>query len=132
MGLAVLIIVPAFIGQIAGTDDAWPFAPFRMFASPTKRTTSILHPEFYGYFGDSTRVAMFSTNFRIRPAEVESELDRQHHMPQRMLADIAQTYNENHPKHPLTQLDLRMVGQHIIDGAPAKKINRVVQTWTTS
>jgi hypothetical protein len=132
MGLAVLIIVPAFIGQIAGTDDAWPFAPFRMFASPTRRTTNIVHPEFYGVFEGDKRVAMFSTDFHIRPAEVESELNKQHRMPPSMFADIATTYNGLHPRHPLHELDLRMVGQAIVNGRPGVKVNHVVQRWVTS
>jgi hypothetical protein len=129
IGLAVLIIVPTFIGQIVGTDDAWPFAPFRMFASPTRRTTSIVHPEFYGVFDGGKRVAMFSTDFRIRPAEVESELNKQRRLPPAMLADIAETYNRNHRSHQLTELDLRMVGQDIVQGRPGRKVNQVVERW---
>jgi hypothetical protein len=129
MAVAVLIIVPTFIGQIRGTDDAWPFAPFRMFASPTRRTTTILHPEFYGVFANGKRVAMFSTNFHLRPAEVESELDKRHRLPPRLLADIGETYNRLHPKHPLEELDLRMVGQAIKDGRPGRLVNDIVERW---
>jgi hypothetical protein len=100
-----------------------------MFASPTRLTTSIVHPEFTGYFADGKRRAMFSTDFHIRPAEVESELTHSRHLRPDRLADIAQSYNRLHRGRPLVALDLRMVGQRIVDGRPDKKIDQVMQRW---
>ena len=129
MGVALLIIVPAFIGQIVGTDDAWPFAPFRMFASPTRRTTTIVYPEFSGVFAPGGEIRMYSTDFNLRRAEVEAALDKHHRLPPKSLADIATSYNRAHPHHPLIELDLLNVGQAIVEGRPGHLIDSVVERW---
>ena len=49
--------------------DAWPFAPFRMFASPTRRTTTIVHPEFYGVIGGKRVQFDFSGGEVLRPID---------------------------------------------------------------
>jgi hypothetical protein len=72
---------------------------------------------------------MFSTDFHLRPAEVESELDPHRRLPPRLLADIGQTYNRMHRIHPLQELDLRMVGQAIKNGRPEQKVNQIVERW---
>ena len=127
--LAAAVIVPSFVGQIVGTDDAWPFAPFRMFAAPTRRTTAIVYPQFSGVRADGTPVRLYSDDFGVRRAEVEPNLGPGYRIPQRLLADLATSYNSRHPRGVLVRLDLHRVGQRLLDGKPGEKVDEVVQTW---
>jgi hypothetical protein len=129
LALAALVIVPSFIGQIWGTDDAWPFAPFRMFASPTRRTTTILHPVFIGVTADGVRHHLYSDDFGVRRAEVEPNLGRHHRLPPALLADLATSYNARHPDRRLVALELHSIGQKLVDGRPGAKVDVHVQTW---
>jgi hypothetical protein len=129
MVLAAAVIVPAFLGQIIGTDDAWPFAPFRMFAAPTRRTTAIVYPQFSGVRADGTAVRLYSDDFGVRRAEVEPNLGTGYRIPPALLADLATSYNARHPGKELVRLDLHRVGQRLVDGRPGAKVDEIVQTW---
>jgi hypothetical protein len=127
--LAALVIVPSFLGQIIGTDDAWPFAPFRMFAAPTRRTTAIVVPQFRAVRADGREVHLYADDFGVRRAEVEPNLLPGYHLPARLLADLATTYNGEHPDRRLVRLELHRVGQRLVDGRPGAKVDQVVQVW---
>jgi hypothetical protein len=129
MLLAAAIIVPSFLGQIFGTDDAWPFAPFRMFAAPTRRTTSIVVPQFTAVRADGRTIRLYPQDFGLRRAEVEPNIGHGYRMPPRKLADLAADYNEHHPRRPIVRLDLHRGGQRLVDGVPGAKVDQVVQTW---
>jgi hypothetical protein len=129
MVLAAAVIVPAFLGQIIGTDDAWPFAPFRMFAAPTPRTSSIVYPQFAGTRADGTVVHLYPDDFGVRRAEVEPNIGPGYVLPAALLADLATSYNERHPGKELVRLDLHRVGQRLVDGRPGAKVDQLVQTW---
>jgi hypothetical protein len=130
MVVAALVIVPAFLGQLIGTDDAWPFAPFRMFAAPTRRTTSIVVPQFTGIRADGSEVRLYPDDLGVRRAEMEPNIGPGYRMPPALVADLAAAYNERHPRRPIVRLDLHRVGQRLVDGRPVgEEDDRIVQSW---
>jgi hypothetical protein len=129
MVVAVVVLGLIVWGSLGGTDDAWPFAPFRMFARATKVDGVITHPEFVAVHADGTTRRVFSTDFHLRRAEVEAFLTRGRGLPNRQLDGLAATYQRDNPEVELVELRVLEVGQRLAGGVPVEEIERVVQTW---
>lgn len=129
MVVAVVVLGLIVWGSLAGTDDAWPFAPFRMFARATKVDGAITHPEFVAVHADGTTRRVFSTDFHLRRAEVEAFLTRGTGLRSRQLEGLAATYQRDHPEVELVELRVLEVGRRLAGGVPVEDLERVVQTW---
>lgn len=86
----VFLILGLFAGSLFGSDDAWPFAPFRMFARATTTDVHVLALE-ADFVGGTTKRVDFGY-FKLRRAEVEGQINRFTKHPE-MLADLIASYN---------------------------------------
>lgn len=86
----VLIVAGLFAGSLWGTDDAWPFAPFRMFARGTTGDVHVLALE--ADLSDGRTVRMDYEKFHLRRAEVEGQILRFTARPE-MVGDLMDAYN---------------------------------------
>lgn len=91
---AVLVAAGLIAGSLFWGDDAWPFAPFRMFARGTKNTVWALALEGDRADGRSVRVPFEAVH--LRRAEVEGQFTRVVAHPD-LLRDLMDVYNRKAP-----------------------------------
>jgi len=126
---AVAVIGLTIFGSLFGSDDLWPFAPFRMYATATRLDGQVLKAEFAGQLADGTEFRMPAGWFGLRPAEVEGQREPGGGLPEPLLADLADYWNTQHPDEVIVQLELRLVGSRLEDGEPVEEISRTVDVW---
>jgi hypothetical protein len=86
----VFVVLGLFTGSLFWADDAWPFAPFRMFARGTTTDVHVLALE-ADYANGRTRRLGFE-HFNLRRAEIEGQIGRFTRHPE-MLGDLIAAYN---------------------------------------
>jgi hypothetical protein len=119
------------IGSLWATDDAWPFAPFRMYATATRLDGVVLKAGFRGTTRDGRTMDIPSSWTGLRPAEVEGQMGlRSKHLPPGALAQLAAAWNREHPpSQHLVRLALRLSGQRLRNGQPVARVAREVEVW---
>ncbi|GIJ48514.1 hypothetical protein Val02_54000 [Virgisporangium aliadipatigenens] len=85
-----------FGGTIFGTDDDFPFGPFRMFATTNRWDEPISIARAEVLLDSGERVELTPANSGVRRAEVEGQLERFKAEPQR-LAGLADAWRAHHP-----------------------------------
>jgi hypothetical protein len=113
VGLALL-----FAGTFWGSDDAFPFAPFRMYAGVEGTLAT----------GAATPLGQAETG--IRRAEVEAKQQRYVAEPA-LLAEIAEAYARRHPgAPPVVEVRLVMRWHEIRDSRPTSHYrDEVLAVW---
>ena len=127
--LAVLLIGMTVIGSIAFTDDAWPFAPFRMFSVAVKPNGRIVKVDFVGTTGSGRSLHLDASAFGLRRAEVEGQQGTGGRLTSAQLAALAHEWNRAHPSDPLVRLQFRRLGRTLRGGKPGRSFERILQTW---
>lgn len=123
-------IVAAMIFSGFGlTDDAWPFAPFRMF-SHANRLDGVAHSiGFAGTTAAGDDIRLDALDFGLRRAEVEGQRPRVLANPG-MLADLAETWNAAHAgDNELVRLEMLEIGRRIEDGRPTEHYDETLMVW---
>ena len=128
--VAVLLVGMTTVGAAGLTDDAWPFAPFRMFAHPVKSTGRVAKVDFTALTASGRELRLDAEAFGLRRAEVEGQKSLSGKLTGAQMAALAAVWNDSHPSDPLVELRLRKIGRNLIDGHPVSYFSRVVQTWT--
>lgn len=90
----VFTILGVLAGSLFWADDAWPFAPFRMFARATTNNVHALALE-AGFADGRTKRVDFEV-FNLRRAEIEGQIRRFTSRPD-MLGDLIIAYNREAP-----------------------------------
>ena len=128
--IAVAVLAATAGGSLWGSDDLWPFAPFRMYATATRLDGQVLKAGFRGVTASGEELHIPAGWLGLRPAEVEGQLTRDKRLPGDRLADLAASWNERHPSdEQLVLLELRLIGSRLEEGRPVEDIDRAVQTW---
>jgi hypothetical protein len=127
--LAIALIALVAVGSVAFTDDAWPFAPFRMFSVAVRPNGSVVKVDFLGTTASGRTRPMDAADFGLRRAEVEGQQGDGGRLSDRQLAALAAGYNRDHPADPLVELQFRRLGRRLIDGEPGESFVKVLQTW---
>jgi hypothetical protein len=129
--LAVLMIAGIAVGSIWATDDAWPFAPFRMYATATRLDGVVLKAGFSARTTDGRRIDIPASWMGLRPAEIEGQMGlRSKKLPPARLAALAAAWNRDHPAaDQIVRLELVLRGRRLHDGRPGERVARVVQVW---
>jgi len=83
-------------GTLYGTDDDFPFGPFRMFATTNRWDEPISIARAEVLLATGERVELTPANSGVRRAEVEGQLDRFREDPRR-LAGLADAWRAHHP-----------------------------------
>jgi hypothetical protein len=128
--VAVSIVGLTIFGSLFGSDDLWPFAPFRMYATATRLDGQVLKAEFAGQLADGTVIRMPAGWFGLRPAEIEGNRQPGGGLPAPLLSDLADYWNAEHPDEPIVRLELRLVGSRLENGEPVEDVSRTVDEWT--
>lgn len=121
---AVLALVLA--GSLWGSDDDFPFGPFRMFARSGKADGVVSVPQLVGVVdGRTFRITPESVN--IRRAEIEGQFNR--FREPALLESLARTYITE--GHELDELRLVLRRRRIEDGRRVgPSTGRIVARWT--
>lgn len=130
--VTVVVFGLLLLGTLAGQDDAFPFGPFRMYATTSSPDGSIssLRLEATDATGKSFRVEDGRTG--MRRAELEGELWRFEADPGLMLL-LAEGHRRLNPGSPrLVALQLVVEEIEMRGGRPTGRRNaRVVASWPT-
>lgn len=126
VGVAVLLA-----GTLFGSDDHFPFGPFRMFATTDKwsEPISIARAEVVDINGRSTELT--EANSGVRRAEVEGQINRFRRQPS-ALAGLADAYRAHNPDATRVARVTVVIRHHQIGrrGPTGKYTDEVVATWT--
>ncbi len=119
-----------FGGTLFGTDDHFPFGPFRMFATTNRwsEPISIARAEVTDATGRTTELT--EANSGVRRAEVEGQLDRFRREPA-ALAGLADAYRARNPGAPAVRRVAVVIRHHGISrsGPTGRYTDEVVATW---
>jgi len=125
LGLVLLLA-----GTLVGTDDDFPFGPFRMFATtnPWSEPISIARAEITG--ADGRTVELTPANSGVRRAEIEGQLDRFRSDP-RLLAGLADAYRAHNPDAAALRTVTVLLRHHQISrsGPTGRYTDEVVAEW---
>ena len=127
--VAVLVVGLTALGAVGLTDDAWPFAPFRMFAHAVKPTGRVTKVEFLGTTESGRERRMDALEFGLRRAEVEGQQGRGGRLTDEQMAALVSSWNDRHPSDPLVELELRKLGKNLVDGEPVSSFTEQIQVW---
>ncbi|MEV4197965.1 hypothetical protein [Micromonospora globbae] len=125
LGLAVLIA-----GTLWGSDDDFPFGPFRMYATSNPPNAPAPDTRVEGVDRTGAVVSLGEEATGIRRAEIEGQQSRYVADPDR-LAEVAEAYAERHPDAPgivEVRIVIRWFG--IEDGRPTGRYtDETVVSW---
>lgn len=138
-GRAVRLLVLAaglvllLLGTLRGTDDAFPFGPFRMYATADDPDGRVLSTYLQAVDSAGTVVPQVGEQeIGLRRAEYEGQLGRVVGDPA-MLEDVARAYTRRHPDRlPWVELRVVQTAYDLVDGAPAGETTDVLATWRRS
>lgn len=112
-GLALLVA-----GTFWGSDDGFPFAPFRMYAGVNPPDDDAPDPRVEGTLATGAATPLGQAETGIRRAEVEAKQERYVAEPA-LLAEIAEAYARRHPGAPrVVEVRLVMRWHEIRDSRP--------------
>jgi hypothetical protein len=100
---AVLLLA----GTVVGSDDDFPFGPFRMFAGVNGPNEDAPDPRVDGVDAFGAAVSLGERATGVRRAEIEASLDRYAAEPV-TLKEIAQAYRERNPDAPAV-VEVRLI-----------------------
>jgi hypothetical protein len=102
LGAALLLC-----GTVAGSDDDFPFGPFRMFAGVNAPNEDAPDPRVEGVTATGATIALGQDATGVRRAEIEAKLDRYAAEP-RLLREIAEAYHDRNPDAPAV-VEVRLI-----------------------
>lgn len=137
--IVVFVVAMTVISSIWWTDDAWPFAPFHMFATTTRPNGTVRKLEFRVDTVDGRRLHLDASAFDLRRAEAEGMVSMRplNGVPTRCLsaadmAALAEQYNRRHAgRDRITKLDQVWLIRFLKDGRLVRKESRIAQSWPT-
>lgn len=127
--VATALVALTVVGAVGLTDDAWPFAPFRMFAHAVKPTGRVTKVEFLGTTESGREMRMDALEFGLRRAEVEGQQGRGGRLTDAQMAGLVEVWNQAHPSDPLVELEFRKLGKNLVDGEPVSSFEETIQVW---
>jgi hypothetical protein len=125
-----LLLLAGTIGGVALTDDAWPFAPFRMFTTAPGPTTRVLAVHFDAVTVDGRKIQLKADHFGLRRAEIEGQLNSDRDLDPDQLQALFENYNQWHSgADRLAQLTLVLAGWKLEEGRPKEPLSVRKATW---
>jgi hypothetical protein len=126
-GIGLLLLLT---GTVLGSDDHFPFGPFRMFATTNRwdEPISVARAEVIDESG--ARIELTEGNSGVRRAELEGQLGRFRADPAR-LAGLAQAYHAHNPAAPRPVEVTVLLRHHEIGrrGPTGRWRDEVVASW---
>lgn len=128
--VAALTIALLLAGSTVGQDDAFPFGPFRMYATKQKLDGATSWYALEGVTANGVVVDVPTAQLGLRRAELEGQMDR-FRADDALVGLLVETYERRHPEAPRL-VELRIVKhlQPVRGGVPrGEPTQRVVVTW---
>lgn len=127
--VSVLVIGLSVLGGFAFTDDAWPFAPLRMFSVGNNPNGIVRELRLQGDTG-SGPIRVGPGWVGLRRAELEEQTPWDRRVSDERLAQLAAVYNERHPSRPLLHLQVVVDTTQMRNGEKAgEPTSRVIGDW---
>ncbi|WBB65147.1 hypothetical protein [Micromonospora sp. WMMD812] len=125
LGFAVLLA-----GTLWGTDDDFPFGPFRMYSTSNPPNAPAPDTRVEGVDATGAVVGLGQEATGIRRAEIEGQQDRYAGDPA-LLAEVADAYAERHPDAPdLVEVRIVIRWYGIREGRPTGRYtDETVVRW---
>ncbi|HEV7896587.1 MAG TPA: hypothetical protein VGP31_01910 [Planosporangium sp.] len=106
------------IGTTVGTDDDFPFGPFRVYASADRLDAPVADTRVEAVDTAGYRRILTPADTGIRRAEIEGQLDRFAAQPSR-LSTVATAYERRNPAAaPLAEISIVVRWHEVRDGRP--------------
>lgn len=112
LGATAIVLVLLVTGSLWGSDDSFPFGPFRMYATSGSPNGVVTVPELVGVVG-SERFKITPETVNIRRAEIEGQFNR--FREPKLLRSLLATYEERTGRE-LDELQLVVRRRRIVDG----------------
>ncbi|MGC4853967.1 hypothetical protein ACLQ24_11335 [Micromonospora sp. DT4] len=96
LGATALVLALLLLGTFWGSDDDFPFGPFRMYATSNPPNAPAPDTRVEGVSSTGAVVDLDQDATGIRRAEIEGQQDRYAADPT-LLAEVADAYAERHP-----------------------------------
>jgi hypothetical protein len=105
-------------GTLVGTDDDFPFGPFRMFSTTDRLDSPVADTRVEGVDASGAPVTLTVHNTGIRRAEIEGQLDRFVATPD-LLRTVASAYAARNPTAPpIVEISIVVRWHELRDGLP--------------
>ncbi|MEV4655211.1 hypothetical protein [Micromonospora sp. NPDC049301] len=96
LGVTALGLVLLLVGTLWGSDDDFPFGPFRMYSTSNPPNAPAPDTRVEGVNSTGVVIDLDQDATGIRRAEIEGQQDRYAADPE-LLAEVADAYAERHP-----------------------------------
>jgi hypothetical protein len=96
---AAVVLALLLVGTVWGDDSAFPFGPFRMYATRADPDAPVISTRVVGVTGAGGEVRLSGGEVGLRRAEFEGQLPRLEEHPQ-LLGLLARSYAQQHPSAP--------------------------------
>jgi hypothetical protein len=113
-------------GTFWGSDNHFPFAPFRQFSNADDPNAPVLVLRTDGVDATGRRIDLDERNAGVRRAEIEAQIERFKADPS-LLRSVQDAYAARNPaKPPLVEVDIVEVQHHLRNAQPTGEITEVV------
>lgn len=118
------------LGSFALTDDAWPFAPFRMFSYGNDPNGTVHRMLLHVDLDDGRSLRIGAEYFGLRRAELEEQTPRGRRVPDDKLAELARSYRGD---ADVEHLQVFYISTPMLDGEPQADLQTetVIGDWAT-
>ncbi len=132
-GLASLFVLAAiFAGSAWGSDDHFPFGPFKMYTTARKLSGTVNVPKLEIVTADGEETYMPFDRFGLRRAEVEGQIPRIVEDPS-LLAYLVEAHEHYYPDAPrLVEVRLVNFYYQLEDGRPVGEYEETLASWRRS
>ncbi len=116
-------------GTLFGSDDHFPFGPFRMYSTADDPDGRVLSTTLRAVRADGRTVPVGEQDIGMRRAEYEGQLDRLVTRPE-ILGELAAVYQHRHPDRPrYVEIQIVRTTYQLTAGAPGAVTEQVLAVW---
>lgn len=131
IALTVTVVALLFYSSTVGSDDLFPFAPFKMYSYASKSNGVVGYPGVEATTADGRHLEVRAGDLGLRRAEIEGQLARFRSDPSTM-AILAEAWRRKHPDGPeIVELRLYRRSRKVVDSRPVGGVReQLIATWT--
>lgn len=131
VAVTALVAVLVLAGTLVGTDDDFPFGPFRMYSTADDPDGRVLSTYLQAVDADGRVVPRVGeAHIGLRRAEYEGQLSRVVDRPE-VLGELARVFARRHPERaPWVEVSVVRTAYDLVDGVPRGETVEVLVTWT--
>jgi hypothetical protein len=129
-GVATLAVAALLLaGSVWGSDDDFPFGPFRMYAGVNDPNGVVISSYMQAVLPGGKVIRVDERGTGLRRAELEAEVGDFTRAPA-TLARIAKAHAELHPDEaPYIEVQVVQLAQHLHNAALAEQTTKVIAEW---